>query len=233
MKPIIGITVDCERDPSDHRTGGILKLNWNYAQVVVDHGGIPLLIPPMADPVAVAALIDGWLIPGGDDIDPKHYGQELHEKAKLQDPARYEMDAALYACIPDDLPIFGICYGSQFLNVVRGGSLNQHLEGYESHTSGVAEVYEVEPESKLSEIAGDLPLAGKTFHHQGMDRVGENLRVTARAHDGTIEALEATDRSWLVGVQWHPERTPEDEATQRIFDRFIAEARKFAEGKNK
>src|SRR4051812_27026592 len=96
MKPIIGITVDCVRDPSDHRTGGELKLNWNYAKVVQDHGGVPILIPPTADPSAIAQMIDGWLIPGGDDIDPSHYDQARHEKAALQDPARFEMEAALF-----------------------------------------------------------------------------------------------------------------------------------------
>ncbi|POA77941.1 gamma-glutamyl-gamma-aminobutyrate hydrolase, partial [Pseudomonas protegens] len=84
-KPIIGITVDCTHDPEDVRTRGKLELNWNYAQAVVDAGGVPIMIPPIADMDVIAAMIDGWLIPGGDDIDASRFGQENHPKASLQD----------------------------------------------------------------------------------------------------------------------------------------------------
>src|SRR6185312_7740915 len=117
MKPIIGITVDCEHDADDARTRGKLQLNWNYAQSVVDAGGVPIMIPPQADMGVVSKLIHGWLIPGGDDIDAAHFGEENHPKASLQDPARFEGESRLLAQVDKEMPILGICYGCQFLNV--------------------------------------------------------------------------------------------------------------------
>lgn len=236
MKPIIAISVDCKQDPQDPRTGGDLKLNWNYAQAVAEAGGVPILVPPTADMEAVAEIIDGWLIPGGDDIDAAKYGEENHEKADLQDPARYDAESRLYRAANPEMPIFGICYGCQFVNVVRGGNLFQHLPdvaGSEVHTGGVMQTYTLDEGSKLHGIVGDQAIEGKSYHHQGVDRVGQDLKVVARAEDGTVEALEATDRPWLVGVQWHPERTLADPKTRKLFKDFIAAARNFRESKRK
>ena len=108
-RPIIGITVDATEDPTDSRTGGKLTLNWNYAQVIADAGGVPLLIPPQADPEAIARILDGWLIPGGNDIDPTYWGEELHPEAKLIDEARHLQERAIYREIPTDLPVLGVC----------------------------------------------------------------------------------------------------------------------------
>ena len=72
MKPFIGITVDSKVNPENDRTNGTLELNWNYAQRVAEAGGVPVLLPPQADPEAVVAKLDGLMIPGGADIDPQH-----------------------------------------------------------------------------------------------------------------------------------------------------------------
>ncbi len=234
MKPVIGITVDCKRDPEDARTRGKLELNWNYAQAVADAGGIPILIPPMADMEKLSQLIDGWLIPGGDDIDAKQFGEENHPKVSLQDPARFEGEKKLWEQISTDLPVFGICYGCQFLNVVRGGTLIQHLPdvvGHESHTGGTVQTYEVETDSRLGSVIQTPKINGKSYHHQAVKAVGEHLAVVSKGEDGTIEAIEATDRPWVIGVQWHPERSIEDPATQRLFEDFIAAAARFADKK--
>ncbi|HVT11780.1 MAG TPA: gamma-glutamyl-gamma-aminobutyrate hydrolase family protein [Fimbriimonadaceae bacterium] len=230
MRPVIGITVDSIPDPDDPRTRGKLSLNWNYAQAVADAGGVPILIPPMADPEQVAAMIDGWLIPGGADIDAARFGEENHPAVELQDPARYEAEAALMDRLDPETPIFGICYGCQFLNVARGGTLFQHLPdtvGHESHTGGTLQQYSLE-ESKLREATGAATVSGKSYHHQAVKDLGANLKVVATADDGTVEALEATDRPWVIGVQWHPERTLEDPATRRLFEEFIAAAAQYA-----
>src|ERR1700736_3619465 len=92
MKPLIGITVDSAHDPEDPRTRGKLTLNWNYAQAIADAGGVPILVPPMADMKALSEVIDGWLIPGGLDIDARRFGEENHSRVELQDPARYEAE---------------------------------------------------------------------------------------------------------------------------------------------
>jgi len=231
MKPVIGITVDCHHDPEEPRTRGKLELNWNYAQAVSDAGGVPILIPPTADMEVVSQLIHGWLIPGGDDIDAKNFGEENHPEVGLQDPARFEGESRLYRVVPSDLPIFGICYGCQFLNVVRGGSLIQHLPdivGHSSHSGGTMQDYEIDPNSQLAQESGQTRITGKSYHHQAVKQVGEDLKVVSHSEDGTIEAIEATDRPWVIGVQWHPERTLEDSATENLFKNFIQAAAEFA-----
>ncbi len=203
---------------------------------MAEAGGIPLLIPPMADMDGIAGLIDGWLIPGGDDIDAKHFGEENHPKVELQDPARFEGEARLYKAIPDDLPVLGICYGCQFLNVIRGGSLIQHLPdvvGHEQHTGGTMQKYEVDPASKLGGVIGTSVIEGKSYHHQAVGNLGADLTITSRSEDGTVEAVEATDRPWVIGVQWHPERTFEDPHTRKIFDTLIQSATAYKESKGR
>lgn len=226
-KPIIGITVECRSDPGDARTRGNFSLNWNYAQAIAEAGGVPIVIPPTADPDAIASLIDGWLIPGGNDIDAAQFGEENHPEVELQDPARFAVEAALMQRVPPDLPVFGICYGCQFLNVIRGGSLEQHIPdrtGGTYHSGGTLDRNEVEIDSLLAQTAGSTQIEGKSYHHQAVARLGEGLKSVARHADGTIEAIEATDRPWMLGVQWHPERTLEDPATRNLFEGFVAAA---------
>ncbi len=234
IKPIIGITVDCQHDPEDARTRGKLELNWNYAQGIVDAGGVPILIPPTADMTVLSKIIHGWLIPGGDDIDATKFGEENHPKVSLQDPARYEGERKLLDAIDPDLPVFGICYGCQFLNVARGGSLIQHLPdvvGHETHTGGTLQDYEVVPESKLHAVVGSEKIRGKSYHHQAINRIGDGLTVVSNAEDGTVEAIEASDRPWLIGVQWHPERTLADSESKNLFAEFVKAATKYAESR--
>lgn len=236
MKPIIGISVDCDHDPEDVRSRGKLQLNWNYAQAVSEAGGIPVLIPPTADPEAIASIIHGWLIPGGGDFDAKLFNEELHPKADLVDPERTAAEMALYRALPLEMPILGICYGCQFLNIIRGGSLQQHLPdvlGHDGHRSGEPQAATVEEGSLLAEATGQTVVHGKSYHHQAVAGLGENLRINAHHEDGTVEGVEATDRPWVVGVQWHPERTLEDGATEALFRRFVQAAKDFATAQEK
>lgn len=229
-KPIIGITVECKSDPADVRTRGNFSLNWNYAQAIAEAGGVPIVIPPTADPATIADLIDGWLIPGGDDIDAAHFGETNHPKVELQDPARFAIEKEIFARIDPAMPVFGICYGCQFLNVARGGTLEQHLPdrvGGDHHTGGTLGPNAIAPESLLAAAAQTDRIVGKSYHHQAVGAVGEGLKAVAHHADGTIEAVEATDRPWMIGVQWHPERTLEDPATRRLFESFVAAAAQF------
>ncbi|MCB8932143.1 MAG: gamma-glutamyl-gamma-aminobutyrate hydrolase family protein [Fimbriimonadaceae bacterium] len=230
MKPIIGITVECRHEPENGRSRGTLSLNWNYAERVAAAGGVPLLIPPQAEMAEIAPLLDGWLIPGGYDIDGREFGQPTHPKAELQDPARFAGEKALFHALAAEVPILGICYGCQFLNVVRGGGIVQHipdLVGHEGHAGGNPGTCPIETDSLLHSIVRVEHVTGLSFHHQACGDPGAGLRVVARAEDGVVEAIEADDRPWLVGVQWHPERTPEDPATQRLFASFVDAARRF------
>lgn len=232
MKPIIGITVECKHDPEDARTRGKIELNWNYGQAIADAGGVPVILPPMADMGAIVDLIDGWLIPGGLDIDAKNFGEENHPSCELQDPSRFASEKALMEVAPQEMPILGICYGCQFLNVIRGGNLLQHIpdvDGTAVHTGGPHQTYEVRDGSKLNRVVGQAVVDGKSYHHQAIKQPGRNLVVVATSNDGIIEAVEASDRPWLIGVQWHPERTLESPESVRIFAEFIAAARHYAE----
>lgn len=232
MKPLIGITVNAKEEPAD-KTGGKLWLNWNYAQVVADAGGIPVLIPPQADKAELCKVLHGWLIPGGDDIDAKHFGEENHPAVKPIEEERYQSEAELYQNADPNMPVLGICYGCQFINVMRGGKLIQHLPDvvdHESHEGGTEQSYTIREGSKLQSIVG-AQTTGKSYHHQAVGPVGEGLTVVAEHEDGMVEALEATDRPWMIGVQWHPERTFEDERSRKLFEAFIDAARRYAESK--
>ena len=151
---------------------------------------------------------DGLVLCGGVDIDPARYGQPVMGSVGM-DPAR---DAAEYALIDAflqaDKPIFGICRGHQLLNVYFGGSLIQHIPTAEDHVmhDRVDSVHGVcaEPDSVLANLYGrEFPV--NSAHHQAVDRLGEGLRITARALDGTVEALEHMSLP-VMSVQWHPER---------------------------
>jgi putative glutamine amidotransferase len=228
MKPIIGITVECQHDPANERSQGKMELNWNYAAAVAEAGGVPVVIPPTADMDVVAQMIDGWLIPGGADIDSKHWNEPLHPKAELQDPARFDSEARLYLSVPAELPIFGICYGCQFLNVIEGGSLIQHLPdtGREGHSGGTLQEYALSP-SRLRELVGTEKMEGKSYHHQAIGKVAPGISVVGHSEDGVIEAIESTSRPWTFAVQWHPERTLADPASRALFEQFIEAARAY------
>lgn len=233
-KPIIGIIVDVQRDPDDLRTQGKLILNWNYAQTVSDAGGCPILIPPQANLSQVSRLLDGWLIPGGNDLDASLYGEENHSKVELQDPARYQAESTLFDLVSRDLPIFGICYGLQFLNVKMGGKLEQHLPdilGHETHQMGTLQSYTIEPHSKLAGVLHSETASGKSYHHQAVRELAPGLKVVARSEDGVVEALESTTHPWIIAVQWHPERTMETQESQALFENFIMAASAYRDQK--
>lgn len=234
-KPIIGITGDVI-DVKDARTGGgRVQLNLNYAEMVARAGGVPLIITPHSDAETVANLIDGLLIPGGLDIDAKEFGEENHIANKLQHPDRFRIESEVYRALPPQTPVLGICYGCQFVNVMQGGKLEQHTPdrvGSHTHSTGETQQYVVEPDSRFAGVVGSDTVLGKSYHHQAVSEVGQGLKVVATHEDGTIEALEGTTERFCILVQWHPERTPDDEATVRLFQSFIEGAAWYREQKH-
>lgn len=229
MKPLIGISavpVVQERD-----TGSYIRYaaRSEYVQRVADAGGCPLILPPEADIETLSGLLDGWLIPGGDDIDPSLWGEELHPEASLEDKARTSMEIGLYKAVSPTLPVLGICYGCQLINVLHGGSLHQHLPdvlGGDYHRGDSWQMYKIDSGTLLAEAIQSTHAEGKSYHHQAINMLGSGLKVTAHHEDGTIEAIEGTDRPWLVGVQWHPERS-DHEATPKLFAAFIEQAKRY------
>jgi putative glutamine amidotransferase len=177
-------------------------------------GGIPVILPPLPEVVAGALpRLDGLLLAGGADVDPARY---FAEPGELTGPLRPERDAAevelLAGAVDAGLPVLGVCRGMQLLNVVRGGSLLQHLPDAVGH-SGHAEhpgVYALHPVkvadgTLLASILGAAELEVPSYHHQGIDRLGEQLVATAWAQDGAVEGLEDPGLPFCVAVQWHPE----------------------------
>jgi putative glutamine amidotransferase len=170
----------------------------------------------------------GLLLMGGTDVNPKLYGETARPEVDQPDDERDAVEQQLLdEALRIDLPILAICRGLQLLNVHRGGTLIQHLELAKHDTEfedkgTVAHEVVVEPQSRLAEIAGATRLAVNSRHHQAVNRVGEGLRVSAHdSEDGTTEALEGSDRSFLIAVQWHPEDQAARRAEQmNLFKRF-------------
>jgi putative glutamine amidotransferase len=227
MKPVIGITAVSEPDPSNIKTGGEIQLHWNYAQSIADAGGVPVLIPAQADPAEILPLLDGIMVPGGEDIDASNWGENNHPSVKPVARARFEAEKALLNLVEPEMPILGICYGCQLINITRGGSLVQHLpeiEGVSEHEGGVVQGYGLMKDSQLSSFVGDDSIRGQSWHHQAIGKVGAGLRVVAHSEDNTIEAIEACDRPWVIGVQWHPERSLGQAGNKQLFSEFVAAA---------
>lgn len=186
-----------------------------------------MILPPAADMAALAALLDGWMIPGGMDIDPAEYGQEPRPECALADPARFAAESFLYRALPPTIPVLGICYGMQLLNVLRGGTLIQHIAEdaeFGPHTGGVLQAVRLEGESRLATEVRAPEIEGESWHHQAINRLGQGLKVTALAPDGIVEAIEDPAHPFFVGVQWHPERTPDSDATKRLMAAFVRAA---------
>jgi gamma-glutamyl-gamma-aminobutyrate hydrolase PuuD len=191
-------------------------------------GGRPLLVPPADDGVEETLdALDGLVLSGGNDVDPASYGAESHGETSGVRPERDRAELALLkGALARDMPVLAVCRGSQLLNVARGGDLVQHLPevvGDEKHreTPGVFAEHgiRVDPQSRLGALVGKHgPVM--SHHHQGFGRLGQGLRETAWAEDGTLEAVEDPARRFAVGVLWHPEEA-EDGA---LFAGLVAEA---------
>lgn len=235
MKPIIGITGDVVLDVGNERSGGgKVQLNFNYLAAIEEAGGCPIILPPHVDPLILQSL-GGLVIPGGNDIEAKEFGEENHPTVEPIATPRYRSERQLLDAIDPKMPLLGICYGCQLINVAQGGTLIPHLPdevGHEDDKNGTLQTYAVEHGSLLSVIAGEHQ-SGQSWHHQAIREVGRDLWPTARNADGTIEAIESKSRPWTIGVQWHPERTPASDDSKRLFAAFIEAARQYRESVQK
>jgi putative glutamine amidotransferase len=219
-RPIIGMCTALEQARWSVWDQPAMLLARNYVDAVQRAGGLALMLPPdphlVEDPSQVLELIDGLLLAGGADIDPGAYGEKPGPETVGTVPERDAFEIALTrAAIERDLPLLGICRGMQLINVALGGTLLQHLPDHfdhEDHRRVIGSFDGSEHEVSVSEgtlarrVLGEARHTSRSHHHQGVDRVGDGLEVSATAvMDGLAEAIELPDSQFVLGVQWHPE----------------------------
>lgn len=244
MKPIIGISVNFTTNDEVGRIshlGGPMQ-QWqmvadDYIKAVERAGGVPVLIPVYQEVEEVASLVsklDGMLFTGGNDIEPKYYGERFSKVIGEISPRRdtHEMKLISHIIERTDIPILGVCRGHQLINIAFGGSLYQDMKsfGMEDHFYLASPMnhpihkVEIDKESKLARVIGGESLGVNSYHHQCIKEVGRDLAVIAR-HGNIVEAVEYRGERFIMGIQWHPETMIEScEGHLEIFKEFIRAA---------
>jgi putative glutamine amidotransferase len=229
MRPLIGIT--CDYDPADP---GKFWLREQYGVAVLDAGGMPVLLAPLAGihVADVAGKLSGLVITGGDfDIEPHYYGEEPLPGLGKLNPRRsgFELELVRWA-FENDLPVLGICGGMQTINVAFGGTLYQdistQLQGaslnHEQGRSTRAHEVSIEPNTLLAGLLQKTAIETNSSHHQAVKEVAPGLRAVGAAPDGIVEAIENRESRFLLGVQWHPESLyVNDPLWLRVFEGLI------------
>jgi putative glutamine amidotransferase len=243
-RPLIGVTTSEVRPtvlahprPESDPARPEMALGMAYMRALEGSGALPVVIPPMESD-AIEPLCErfhGICLSGGPDIDPIAYREQAHPKLgpTWEELDRLELELARRADATG-VPLLGICRGAQTINVARGGTLYQHLPateaaGVEHRQSApgesVSHPVEIEPGTRLAGIVGTAPLEVNSFHHQAVHELGRDLIVSARSSDGVVEAIEATDHPFLIGVQWHAEFLVGREPEASLFAAFVEAAR--------
>lgn len=240
VRPRIGITA--WRRPLPTPLGDatdLYTLGVEYADAVQAAGGLPLILPHGDDAEAMLDAIDGLVLSGGGDLDPRSYGETpVAVKDERLEADRWEL-ALVRGAARRGLPLIGICRGMQVLAVAHGGRLAQDIAGRDGHPDmgdlsadailAARHPVAIASGSALGALYGTATRRVNTIHHQAVVDPGA-LVVSARTADGMIEAVEAPDGGCLIGVQWHPEKLPAAEAAAErpLFAHLVAQARAYA-----
>jgi putative glutamine amidotransferase len=244
MRPLIGVTTSEVRrgdlatlrrhgEPPQHE----MALGLTYMRAIELAGGVPVVLPPL-EAGAMSTLLtrlDGVCLSGGPDIDPHGYGEEERDpQLGTTEPTLDGYELAL-AQLADahGVPVLGICRGVQTLNVARGGTLHQHIDGHRQSEPGRVTTHSVriEPGSRLADVMGAAEAAVNSFHHQAADRLGQGLRAVAWAADGTVEGLEGDGPTLYLGVQWHAESLTDRPEQLALFRELVEEAEAWRAGR--
>jgi len=226
-KPLVGIQPD-------------FMVPQNHAECIIRAGGAPVFLPSIVERnycKTILSAVRGLFIMGGDDMDPALFNEEPHPKLGLVDVQKGNFEFLLIRMTLDrDMPVLGVCGGHQMLNIAAGGTIYQDIYSQTDSTikhrqeltqSVPSHYVTIEQDSKLYEIHKTMELRVNSTHHQAVRDIGEGFVVTARAKDGIIEAIEAPEKRFAIGVQWHPESLAADlPAFQKIFDAFVEECTK-------
>ena len=235
-RPIIGITTAIEESQ--------LTLRPHYIEAVTDLGGVPLLLAKNDDKQSIKEQVDaldGLYLTGGKDINPSTYDEEPHPKLQAVEHGRdeYEIEIIKHA-FKRNIPILGICRGSQLLNSLMDGTMYQDLEAQYEGDGLIQHVQEsdrdylqhsvlIEKGSRLHKITGRDKIRVNSHHHQANKDVDDKeFFISGRAPDGVIEAVEGKGDTFILGLQFHPEDSYTfDEPSKKILEAFLSEAQKF------
>ena len=236
-RPVVGIATALEIASYGIWVGGpCALLQYSYIESIQRAGAMAMMLPPdpelVENPDEVLDRIDALVLAGGCDVDPARYGQEQHPETVGMVPARDEFEFALIErAIERDMPTLCVCRGMQVLNVVRGGTLIQHLPDVLQHDDhrrnlgtfeGNEHNVQLTAGSLAAQAVGSDATMTKSHHHQAIDALGDGLVVSGRSTDDDLaEAIELPDSGWVLGVQWHPEA----DETSRIMSALVEEAR--------
>lgn len=232
--PTIGITTQRQDESGNYYSPA------GYANAVRRAGGVPILLPPgEPDPMVLLKVVDGLVFTGGGDLAPATYNAASHPCVYGVDPERDASELALAKlALASDIPVLGICRGLEVLMVASGGDLVQHLPDEFGETiqhrlellRPSEHPVQIVPNSQLATIVGATEMNVVSWHHQAVRSAPPGWRVTAKAPDGVIEALEHDAHPWGFALQWHPELSPADSLHVQIFHALIeaALARKVA-----
>lgn len=222
-KPLIGIL------PAHNENRMII--GQDYVDAVTAAGGIPVILPYTEDPAKLrqtADELDGFLFTGGLDVDPVRYGETKEHDSVEIDEARDRFEFAAFPFFyGTGKPILGICRGLQVLNVLRGGTLFQHIEGHrqtEKEHEARPKTVRLEEGSTLKELTGKNEIYVNSFHHQAVKDLAPGLKAEAFSEDGYVEAFKDPKHRFFYAVQFHPERyfnAPDDDHSHKIFEIFV------------
>ena len=231
MKPFIGITMNLEVQPARN----LNVLDQDYGRAVVQAGGIPVpLLGIEASIPDLARQLDGFVFTGGDDIHPRFYKEKPMAGARMtlspDERTQFEI-ALLKAVLKEKKPVLAICGGAQLANVALGGKLYQDIalqlrnpvkHGPSRPGEKIFHYVDILEGTRLARIMGSARIRVRSAHHQSVKNPGRGLHLSAVTHDRVIEAMELRTKQFLIAVQWHPEKIPNDRYTKKLFEALVS-----------
>lgn len=234
-KSLIGVTADYRSAHKDAPAFSFLSAG--YYDALTKTGAVPVIIPPLRDEEDLSRVLDaldGVVLCGGADLDPRNDGFMLHPAVRLLDRRREEFDRMLVRMVAERrMPIFGIGCGMQLLNISQGGNLFLHLPEdlpkalphLDATDRNHRHALVVEMGTIMERVFGEGEIRVNSMHHMAIDEVAAGFMVTARCPDGVIEAIESTMEDWFaMGTQFHPESGSASALDLRIFEEFVVGA---------